>query len=355
MNLRHDSAMIEAGSNSVNVISGRHQKLRKPAVLEFWKSSKLLTINTHRGIYKVNCLTPGVKAAPGAFQQVVDAMLAGLQHTSEYIDDIVVGGLTENTHWEILKALLEHLRESTKNDSVLSTVVQYIHQGWPSKQTVASNPELQQFYNQRESLTIVQGCALFGERLIIPSRLRKRFLGQLHARHPGIGRMKTIARSYVDYAGPLDGDYFLRVVNSFTKWPEIVQTSHITTTATNKILRSLFARMGMPESLISDNGTQFTSAKFGHFCSMNGIEHTTTASFYPQSNGQAERFIDTFKRGIKKIREGEGPIQKALDLFLLKYRSTPNPTVSGGVSPSEALFGRHIRTNLELLRPPADC
>ncbi|XP_055543483.1 uncharacterized protein K02A2.6-like [Wyeomyia smithii] len=84
------------------------------------------------------------------------------------------------------------------------------------------------------------------------------------------------------------------------------------------------------------------------------IEHTTTAPFHPQSNGQAERFVDTFKRGIKKIREGEGPIQKALDLFLLKYRSTSNPAVSGGVSPSEALFGRRIRSNLEMLRPPAD-
>ncbi|XP_055543407.1 uncharacterized protein K02A2.6-like [Wyeomyia smithii] len=112
--------------------------------------------------------------------------------------------------------------------------------------------------------------------------------------------------------------------------------------------------MGMPELLVSDNGTQFTSAMFGKFCSMNGIEHTTTAPFHPQSNGQAERFVDTFKRGIKKIREGEGPIQEALDLFLLKYRSTPNPAVVGGVSPSEAMFGRRIRTNLELLRPPTD-
>ncbi|XP_055529485.1 uncharacterized protein K02A2.6-like [Wyeomyia smithii] len=74
-------------------------------------TSKLLAFNTHRGIYKVNRLAPGVKAAPGAFQQVVDAMLAGLQHTSGYIDDIVVNGRTEKEHWENLKALFERLRE----------------------------------------------------------------------------------------------------------------------------------------------------------------------------------------------------------------------------------------------------
>ncbi|XP_053698732.1 uncharacterized protein K02A2.6-like [Sabethes cyaneus] len=74
-------------------------------------TSKLLAINTHRGIFKVNRLAPGVKAAPGAFQQVVDAMLAGLQHTSGYLDDIIVGGRNEEEHWENLKALFERLQE----------------------------------------------------------------------------------------------------------------------------------------------------------------------------------------------------------------------------------------------------
>ncbi|XP_053681612.1 uncharacterized protein K02A2.6-like [Sabethes cyaneus] len=66
-----------------------------------WKSTKP----------PVNCLAPEVKAAPGAFQQVVDAMLAGLQHTSGYLDDIIVGGRNEEEHWENLKALFERLQE----------------------------------------------------------------------------------------------------------------------------------------------------------------------------------------------------------------------------------------------------
>ncbi|XP_062538995.1 uncharacterized protein K02A2.6-like [Armigeres subalbatus] len=52
---------------------------------------ELYAINTHRGIYKVNRLAPGVKAAPGAFQQVVDAILAGLEHTCGYLDDVIIG------------------------------------------------------------------------------------------------------------------------------------------------------------------------------------------------------------------------------------------------------------------------
>ncbi|XP_053690985.1 uncharacterized protein K02A2.6-like [Sabethes cyaneus] len=74
-------------------------------------TSMLLSINTHRGIYKVNRLAPGVKAAPGAFQQLVDTMLAGLKHTCGYIDDIVVGGENEEEHWHNLKALFQRLKE----------------------------------------------------------------------------------------------------------------------------------------------------------------------------------------------------------------------------------------------------
>ncbi|XP_062537880.1 uncharacterized protein K02A2.6-like [Armigeres subalbatus] len=239
---------------------------------------------------------------------------------------------------------------------------------------------------------------MFAERLVIPAEFRMRCLHHLHRDHPGIQRMKAIARSYVcwpsidaditahvkacsscaaaaksppksaplswpksthtwqrvhiDYAGPIEGDYFLLGIDSHSKWVEIVRTKSITTSATICILRSLFARLGMPETLVSDNGTQFTSAEFAQFCLENGVNHVTTAPFHPQSNGQAERFVDTFKRAIKKIREGKGAIQEALDTFLMTYRSTPNPSAPQGKSPSEVIFGRRIRTSLDLLRPP---
>ena len=284
---------------------------------------------------------------------------------------------------------------STQADPVLRKVYRFITGGWP--QTNAVDPELKRFHARQESLSTVDGCILFAERLVIPAQHRKRCLDQLHNGHPGTQRMKAIARSYVywpsidediagyvkacrhcasvarspphtapvpwpkasgpwqrihvDFAGPIDGEYYLLAVDSFSKWPEIVQTRRITSAATIGILRGLFARLGMPVTLVSDNGTQFTSAEFANFCAFNGIEHVTTAPFHPQSNGQAERFVDTFKRAVKKIQEGRGSIAEALDTFLLTYRSTPNRSVPEGKSPSEILFGRRIRTCLELLRP----
>ncbi|XP_039451361.1 uncharacterized protein K02A2.6-like [Culex pipiens pallens] len=57
--------------------------------------------------------------------------------------------------------------------------------------------------------------------------------------------------------------------------------------------------------LVSDNGPQFTSSEFRTFLKQNGIQHVTTAPYHPASNGQAERFVDTLKRALKKINEGE--------------------------------------------------
>lgn len=107
----------------------------------------------------------------------------------------------------------------------------------------------------------------------------------------------------------------------------------------------------MPDTLVSDNRTQFKSFEFGNFCLQNGIKQLFTAPYHPQSHGQAERFVDTLKRALLKM-DAEGKMEDTLQLFLLNYRSTPNNNVPDGKSPAEAMFGRNIRTTLDLLRPP---
>ncbi|XP_049292703.1 uncharacterized protein K02A2.6-like [Anopheles funestus] len=72
---------------------------------------ELLTVNTHRGLYAYNRLPPGVKVAPGAFQQLMETMLAGLKDVAVYLNDIVIGGADEHTHLMNLRAVLAKLRE----------------------------------------------------------------------------------------------------------------------------------------------------------------------------------------------------------------------------------------------------
>ena len=73
-------------------------------------------------------------------------------------------------------------------------------------------------------------------------------------------------------------------------------------------------------------------------------------TIHPQSNGQAERLVDSFKRALRKIRTGNASLEEALDLFLQTYRCTLNSTLDHR-TPAEIMFGRTFRTVRYLLRP----
>ena len=116
------------------------------------------------------------------------------------------------------------------------------------------------------------------------------------------------------------------------------------------VLQELFARFGLPETIVSDNGTPFTSKQFKNFSKLLSINHLKSVSCHPRSNGLAERFIDVFKRTIKKQM---GPKQKNEELqeFLFIYRITPNPNTNANKSPAELMFSRKIQSVFDKLIP----
>lgn len=92
---------------------------------------------------------------------------------------------------------------------------------------------------------------------------------------------------------------------------------------TSHALKSIFAIEDFPNTLVSDNEPQLTSA-FQQFCKLHGIVHITTAPFHSASNGLAEHFIQTFKTAVRKnINEGLS-IRCAVVKYLATYRFTPN-------------------------------
>ena len=91
---------------------------------------------------------------------------------------------------------------------------------------------------------------------------------------------------------------FLIVIDSFSKWPKIIVMKSTTATKTIDELRCLFSRWGILEKIVSDNGPQFKSDRFKQFLSEKGITHLTTAPYFPATNGQAERFVQTIKQAL---------------------------------------------------------
>ena len=139
------------------------------------------------------------------------------------------------------------------------------------------------------------------------------------------------------------------MVDSYSKWPEVLRCRRPTKGTIIGLLHELFARFGIVDCVVSDNGSQFTSVEFKEFCEIFQIKHITTPRYHPRSNGQAERFIDTLKRALKKA--SGTPTDKAQQQFLQVYRITPNPNTLLAVSPAETMFARKIRSVFDKLLP----
>lgn len=137
------------------------------------------------------------------------------------------------------------------------------------------------------------------------------------------------------------------MVDAFSKWLEVHITPSTSSAATIEKLRVIFATHGLPQTIVSDNGTSFTSAEFKQFTQENGIHHITSAPYHPSSNGLAERAVQTFKQGISRI--SDGTLESKLARFLFQYRITPHSVT--GTSPAQLLMSRAPRSRLDVLYP----
>ena len=132
------------------------------------------------------------------------------------------------------------------------------------------------------------------------------------------------------------------VCDYFSNYIEVENLQTTTTRAVCKALKILFARYGVPDTLVTDNGPQFSSAEFVTFTKVWSFEHCTSSPHYPQSNGKAENAVKTTKRLFTKCRESRQSEYRAL----LHWRNTPTEGI--GTSPAQRFFGRRCKTLLPM-------
>ena len=167
--------------------------------------------------------------------------------------------------------------------------------------------------------------------------------------HPWSWPTRPWERIHIDFAGPFMNKSFLIVVDAYSKWAEVIEMSQTTAARTISALRQVFSSLGIPEQIVSDNGPQFISSEFAEFAKLNGIKHIRISPYHPATNGEAERFVRTFKEAMKAGKNDGLTLSHRLAGFLLTYRTTPHSTT--GISPCELIMGRHLRTRWDLLKP----
>ena len=140
---------------------------------------------------------------------------------------------------------------------------------------------------------------------MISEVLQPAILTGLHEGHPGIVAPlhpwvfpdHPWSRLYIDYTGPIVGKMILVIMDAHTKWINVHVSSGSTSTITISGLRNCFSTHGIPDAIVSDNATCFTSDEFKHFCHMNGIRCIASAPHHPSSSGMAERAVEVVKDG----------------------------------------------------------
>ena len=138
-------------------------------------------------------------------------------------------------------------------------------------------------------------------------------------------------------------------IDAFSKYGGVEHVKSSNGFSTVRKLTDMFSLFGNPEQIVSDNGTQFTSHEFKEFCNSNGIRHIRSAPYHPSTNGETKRFVQVFKKALRPQVGNKVDVQAEIFKFLPRYRTIPHSTT--GRSPSELLFGRTIRTTLDLLKP----
>ncbi|XP_034157776.2 LOW QUALITY PROTEIN: uncharacterized protein K02A2.6-like [Pangasianodon hypophthalmus] len=287
--------------------------------------------------------------------------------------------------------IAEMVQRETRRDPTLSQVYAATQNGWNAE----AKSRFAQYYQRRDELALDGGCIIWGLRVVIPAKLRNRVLEELHVGHLGVVKMKSLARSFVwwpgidqqieqlamhcsgcqhvqkmpkaaplhpwewpalpwqrihvDFAGPFMGTTFLVVVDACSKWPEVFSMTSTTASQTVTVLRELFARTGVPEQLVSDNGPQFVSAEFQIFLKNNEIKHLTSAPYHPATNGLAERFVQSLKNALRAMTNEKMTLNQKLQNFLFAYRNAAHATTNR--TPAMLFLGRPLRSRLDLLKP----
>ena len=275
----------------------------------------------------------------------------------------------------------EALQAAYKTDKSMSDLHDAIQNGWMWRTKSQAPPTLQPYWSVRDELYLQEGFIYRGNQLVVPPLLRREYLKLTHKGHLGIQKCTERAKQYMFWPGisaevrefvascptcqrfanqqqkepliphevpelpwnkvgmdimELNNKNYLVVVDFFSHYPEVRLIPQKRGEDVVMALKSIFAVHGVPATVITDN-MPFNSATMTGFAKDWGFTIITSSPHYHQSNGMAERYVQTIKQFLKKAAHSGEDLYEAL----LAYRQAPLTGLT--FSPAEMLFNRCLR------------
>ena len=165
---------------------------------------------------------------------------------------------------------------------------------------------------------------------------------------------EPFSRIIVDCVGPLPktrsgNQYLLTIMCASTRFPEAIPLRNITASNVVKALTKFFTLFGLPQSIQSDQGTNFMSNLFQQVMHHLGIKQFKSSAYHPESQGALERFHQTLKNMIRTYcLEFQKDWDEGVHLLLFATREAVQESL--GFSPFELVFGHSVRGPLKLLK-----
>ncbi|PAA65473.1 hypothetical protein BOX15_Mlig032217g3 [Macrostomum lignano] len=334
-----------------------------------------------------------VEYVPGRLMADADA-LSRLSFAEQDAQNDLIHQLESEVVTEGALVTLQELREGTRRCSLLTRLRQTIRTGRWGQVSQVERP----YKACREALSVEDGLVIHGTRIVPPPILRRRILEAAHDEvhpsadntkahiskefwWPGLDReVRTFvercpqcsetrpvlqwkidiwpaesepwARVHMDHCEISGVGLLLLLSDSYSGWPEAIQVPDRSAESVLRVLRAVFARNGVPQTLVSDNAPEFKSEKVSQWLRSIGCRELHTPPYHPASNGQAERLVRIIKDGLRAWTKVV-PFDHFLQKLLLTIR-TSRPSGNRAASPDILMWGRRLRHPLTMTEQAGD-
>ena len=281
---------------------------------------------------------------------------------------------------------LTQVREESRCDDTLVILKRVVLNGWPQSR-VDCPVEIRQFWPYRDEIVCQDNVLFKGHKVIIPSAMYKDMLHAIHYSHLGADTCLNKAKEVLFWPGisaqvkdfisqcAICNQYLAKqqkepmvmhdipsmpwskagidlftfnckdyviMVDYYSDFWELKELTATTSASIVKFCKEQFARYGIVDTLISDNGPQFLSAEFSDFAKAWCFNHCTSSPYHSRSNGKVESAVKIAKTLLKKSHADNSDFM----LALLDWRNSPTPEIK--TSPVQRLMSKRTKSILPI-------